>query len=240
MTDLRKAAQAVVERWDTPSWKDVPATAIYIEALRQALAQPEQEQPKHWSDCSVYNEPAYPNGECDCGGFALNNKWHGLTEEEAEKLAFHVIVDGVSKALAQKGKECIYPECETGVGCDGPCGEKPVDTVNTAQPGQECTCSVKDMPFGKCCKAQPEQEPFIYVREDTEKPFGGYEHCSEADAGAFPVYTAPPKREWVGLTDEEILDSADAFGSFQYGDAQGHKRLEFAKAIEAKLKEKNS
>jgi hypothetical protein len=38
MTDLRKAAQAVVERWDTPSWKDVPATAIYIEALRQALA----------------------------------------------------------------------------------------------------------------------------------------------------------------------------------------------------------
>ena len=48
------------------------------------------------------------------------------------------------------------------------------------------------------------------------------------------------KREWVGLTDEEILDSADAFGSFQYGDAQGHKRLEFAKAIEAKLKEKNS
>ena len=42
MTDLRKAAQAVVDRWDTPSWKDVPATAIYIEALRQALAQPEQ------------------------------------------------------------------------------------------------------------------------------------------------------------------------------------------------------
>jgi hypothetical protein len=38
MTELRKAAQAVVDRWDTPSWKDVPATAIYIEALRQALA----------------------------------------------------------------------------------------------------------------------------------------------------------------------------------------------------------
>jgi hypothetical protein len=38
MSDLRKAAQAVVDRWDTPSWKDVPATAIYIEALRQALA----------------------------------------------------------------------------------------------------------------------------------------------------------------------------------------------------------
>jgi hypothetical protein len=21
----------------------------------------------HWSDCAVYNEPAYPNGPCDCG-----------------------------------------------------------------------------------------------------------------------------------------------------------------------------
>ena len=21
---------------------------------------------KHWSDCSVHNEPAYPNGPCDC------------------------------------------------------------------------------------------------------------------------------------------------------------------------------
>ena len=49
MTDLRKAAQAVVDRWDTPSWKDVPATAIYIEALRQALAEPEQE-PVAWQD----------------------------------------------------------------------------------------------------------------------------------------------------------------------------------------------
>lgn len=28
------------------------------------------EKPReHWSDCSVHNEPAYPAGECDCGGF---------------------------------------------------------------------------------------------------------------------------------------------------------------------------
>ena len=35
---IRQAAQAVVERWDTPLWKDVPHTAEYIEALRAALA----------------------------------------------------------------------------------------------------------------------------------------------------------------------------------------------------------
>lgn len=34
---LRKAAQAVVDRWDTPLWKDVPATANYINELREAL-----------------------------------------------------------------------------------------------------------------------------------------------------------------------------------------------------------
>lgn len=39
MTDtLRAAAQAVVDRWDTPLWKDVPATAEYIGRLRASLA----------------------------------------------------------------------------------------------------------------------------------------------------------------------------------------------------------
>lgn len=35
---LRSAAQAVVDRWDTPLWKDVPATGEFINALRTALA----------------------------------------------------------------------------------------------------------------------------------------------------------------------------------------------------------
>ena len=39
-----------------------------------------------------------------------------------------------------------------------------------------------------------------------------------------------PKKEWVGLTDEEIKNSM-----------RGHNtQVEFARAIEAKLKEKNS
>lgn len=24
---------------------------------------------QHWSDCAVHNEPAYPKGDCDCGGY---------------------------------------------------------------------------------------------------------------------------------------------------------------------------
>ena len=32
------------------------------------------EQGKHWSDCAVHSEPAYPAGECDCGGYVTITK----------------------------------------------------------------------------------------------------------------------------------------------------------------------
>jgi len=48
-------------------------------------------------------------------------------------------------------------------------------------------------------------------------------------------YTAPPKREWVGLTKDEIEEIAD------WSDKNAAPwYLEYARAIEAKLKEKNS
>jgi hypothetical protein len=50
-----------------------------------------------------------------------------------------------------------------------------------------------------------------------------------------PLYATPPKPEWVGLTDEEIqvVVNKVASGEYQYSDT-------FARAIEAKLKEKNT
>ena len=46
-----------------------------------------------------------------------------------------------------------------------------------------------------------------------------------------PLYTTPPQREWVGLTDEEIDEALNVYNSFGG-------RLD-ARKIEAKLKEKN-
>ena len=46
-----------------------------------------------------------------------------------------------------------------------------------------------------------------------------------------PLFTAPPKKEWVGLTDYEIVGIASLNQSNDFS---------FARAIEAKLKEKNS
>lgn len=35
---MAEAGQAVVERWDSPKWKDLPHTADYIHRLRKAIA----------------------------------------------------------------------------------------------------------------------------------------------------------------------------------------------------------
>jgi len=48
-----------------------------------------------------------------------------------------------------------------------------------------------------------------------------------------PLYTQPPRREWVGLTDEELEVIYAANGGTRT-------RRQIAAAIEAKLKEKNS
>lgn len=93
--------------------------------------------------------------------------------------------------------------------------------------------------------AQPESEPFEYwnavegwvkideVRQhfDTANCGTIYKHEGE---GRIPLYAAPPKKEWVGLTGEEIAEIGKIW-------LKGNRMLPFplAKAIEAKLKEKN-
>ena len=42
-SELLNAAMDVIERWDSPLWKDLPATAEYIERLRQAVAKAQKE-----------------------------------------------------------------------------------------------------------------------------------------------------------------------------------------------------
>jgi hypothetical protein len=77
---------------------------------------------------------------------------------------------------------------------------------------------------------QPEQEPVCFLRETS----WSYEIAPWDDPNGIPVYTAPPKKEWVGLTDEEIQaerHKLDTTAGWTYD--------HFARAIEAKLKDKN-
>jgi hypothetical protein len=48
------------------------------------------------------------------------------------------------------------------------------------------------------------------------------------------TWKAKTQRPWVGLTDEEILDL------FDLNNVYGSKWVEFARAVEAKLREKNT
>jgi hypothetical protein len=50
----------------------------------------------------------------------------------------------------------------------------------------------------------------------------------------YPLYTTPPQRTWVGLTDEEYIHITDSVYH------QGHGLVAYYKAIEAKLKDKNN
>jgi len=85
------------------------------------------------------------------------------------------------------------------------------------------------------CLAQPEQEPVALV-----DIHAFYEKCAnfsllqKLPKGEHYLYTTPPQRTWVGLTDEERLKLYRQFEDFLESD-----NWEYEKAIEAKLKQKN-
>jgi hypothetical protein len=86
--------------------------------------------------------------------------------------------------------------------------------------------------------AQPEQEPVAVV--DVHE---FYDNCAnfsllqKLPKGKHTLYTAPPQRTWVGLTDEEIADCAE---KMEASDPTDSFWREFFRGIEAKLKEKNT
>lgn len=100
--------------------------------------------------------------------------------------------------------------------------------------------------------AQPEQEPVAWCIVENGRVHGLVKSkpaVMNAEKWQ-PLYTAPPQREWQGLTDEEIKSVQRDAGVtyFVPADYDRHlfthitdeKLMKIARAIEAKLKEKNS
>ena len=79
----------------------------------------------------------------------------------------------------------------------------------------------------------PEQEPVACVQDldEVKRKHLVYEKGMDWKD---PLYTTPPQRTWVGLTDEDIGDAYVA-----WDDTNGASFADFARAIEAKLKQKN-
>jgi len=79
--------------------------------------------------------------------------------------------------------------------------------------------------------AQPEQEPVAWR---VWSPDGDNQYLYSEDGDGAPLYTHPPQRTWVGLTDEEI---SKLWNEWKDAVCLDHKT--WAKAIEAELRSKN-
>jgi len=75
---------------------------------------------------------------------------------------------------------------------------------------------------------ETEQEPVAWISEGGDVS-RSKRYMDEMGFKCNPLYTAPPKREWVGLTDDEM----EALFLNEDG-------VRFARYIEAKLREKNT
>ena len=163
MTDLRKAAEMALEALEKLRFANAPFLDEAIQALRQALAQPEQEP---------------------------------LGEEWVPCVKLPVVVhvrnqrDGETHISTREGITPVLPE----------------DLIMRGVAGEE-------YPIG---------------RELFER--------------TYTLDTAPPKREWVGLTDEAIWLEYQHLWPFHPAEEPTLAKdiAKFARAIEAKLKEKNT
>jgi len=88
-------------------------------------------------------------------------------------------------------------------------------------------------------KQAEKQEPVAWISKDDAEDLrrgGSLTVMLDPNGGDIDdvaLYAAPPQREWVGLTDEEILEIDKGL------DARSYSLFAYTRAIEAKLKEKN-
>ena len=120
--------------------------------------------------------------------------------------------EALRQALAQQDSDC--ERCK-GVGCVA-CDSRQI----LAQSEQEPVAWVTFNAYG--------EEDDVWYENPEGKLLDGWTYK--------PLYTAPPKNEWQGLTDEEIKEIVGPWGDTPI---KGYTRKLFDQ-IEAKLKEKNT
>ena len=144
-----------------------------------------------------------------------------MTKDEALKLAF----DG----LEALGKWYCLDE--------GPRTDEPWQVTALRK---VCVAADKAMtePDPKAYKPdlEPEQEPVATLDDLEQEIYENTRQFVSRDVMEWMLkryYTTPPQRTWVGLTDEERLEAAEIDGADEWF-------WKVCKAIEAKLKEKNT
>ena len=180
----------------------------------------------------------------ECDGFAQGtqapHKW--VLQANAELHRLHVENEQLRQAIEQAEKQkCPWP--------DGEC-----TTCKKAEK-QEHYCQEwdfmkidKDSPEFDACLCFPKPSLWFAIHND-----GNVKYTTDSarakgwkESGSYRVvrdyYTAPPKREWVNLTDDELRDALHTcpHDTVEKVRVRWLYAKEFARAIEAKLKEKNT
>ena len=84
----------------------------------------------------------------------------------------------------------------------------------------------------KLVPVEPDEPTLSAMHEKMYDVRGMKWHDGMAAVYMAGVNAAPPPPK---LSDERIFELAESFGEFKYGDAQGCKRIEFARAIEREI-----
>ena len=88
--------------------------------------------------------------------------------------------------------------------------------------------------------AQPEQRPVAFVKGCNRGQWEIFPAKAHQIFGIEqPLYTTPPQRTWVGLTDKVITKVIDSMPKKMRGFMDGWDLYDFTRAIEAKHKENN-
>ena len=116
-------------------------------------------------------------------------------------------------SLAPKPAHCQCTACKDGIFHASDCAVH----NGPAYPIGPCDCGVVQEPAAWMCSAFDGGPCEQSNHDDCENPI--------------PLYTAPPQREWIGLTDDELAD-------LWYKESLDW--MEFARAVEQLLKEKNT
>lgn len=91
----------------------------------------------------------------------------------------------------------------------------------------------KVIPALRQALAQPEQEPVAWLCRGVYSSTGRCPECQ-------PLYTTPPKREWVGLDEDRVAYLADKYAPpIDPAFTKDDDYWRFYQEIEAELKEKN-
>ena len=176
---------------------------------------------QHWSDCAVHNEPAYPKGDCDCGGYTTPQLQQAAKQEPVALEIIRKWPEGFQERLQHVWLDVVsfIPN---------------VKLYDLQRVLAEFGFTMK-LYEGEAPTAQQQEIDWKDQYEKQKRRSDMWQAKYEKDIG--PIEKAGPvtaRREWVGITTEEMEKSKPPLSN----DAiVWELAVEWA---EAKLKEKNT